>query len=276
MVSPVSLAFMALAALISVAVPVGAMLWIWSRRTPDGARRWPHVWRPFAVGALAFVLAQVVTRMPLMALVVPNLPEPWPSVLMSGPGASFSAGLFEETARLLLILWLLKHLRRWIDGVSFGLGHGGIEAVLLLGIATVNNVVLSVLINSGGWDAVAQNLPGETAEQLRSALVDTSPWMFLLGGVERLAAISLHIACSLLVLAGIVHGRKLLGWVAAVLLHGSFNLVAVAMAGAGVNLVLVEAALVALAIGLWVAIVRSRPLFPQGPTSEVAPAPGVV
>ena len=32
---------------------------------------------------------------------------------------------------------------------------------------------------------------------------------------------------------------------------------------------------VALAIGLWVAIVRSRPLFPQGPTSEVAPTPGV-
>jgi len=275
MVSPVSLAFMALAALISVAVPVGAMLWIWSRRTPDGARRWPHVWRPFAAGALAFVLAQVVTRMPLMALVVPNLPEPWPSVLMSGPGASFSAGLFEETARLLLMLWLLKHLRRWIDGVSFGLGHGGIEAVLLLGIATVNNLVLSVLINSGGWDAVAQTLPGETAEQLRSALVDTSPWMFLLGGVERLAAISLHIACSLLVLAGIVHGRRLLGWVAAVLLHGSFNLIAVAMAGAGVNLVVVEAVLVALAIGLWIAVLRSRPLFPQGRASEVAPTPGV-
>ena len=35
------------------------------------------------------------------------------------------------------------------------------------------------------------------------------------------------------------------------------------------------AVLVALAIGLWVAIVRSRPLFPQGPTSEVAPTPGV-
>ena len=275
MVSPVSLAFMALAALISVAVPVGAMLWIWSRRTPGGARRWPHVWRPFAVVALAFVLAQVVTRMPLMALVVPNLPEPWPSVLMSGAAASFSAGLFEETARLLLMLWLLKHLRRWIDGVSFGLGHGGIEAVLLLGIANVNNLVLGVLINSGGWDAVAQNLPGETAEQLRSALVDTSPWMFLLGGVERLAAISLHIACSLLVLAGIVHGRKLLAWVAAVLLHGTFNLVAVLMVGAGIDLVLVEVVLVALAIGLWVAIVRSRPLFPQGPTSEVAPTPGV-
>ena len=43
MVSPVSLAFMALAALISVAVPVGAMLWIWSRRSPHSAPRWPHV-----------------------------------------------------------------------------------------------------------------------------------------------------------------------------------------------------------------------------------------
>ena len=276
MVSTLSMAFMALTAFISLAVPLGGMVWIWSRRTPDGRQRWPGVWRPFAVGALAFVLSQVLTRIPLMTLVVPQLPDPWSAFFLSGPVASFTAGLFEETGRLLLMLWLMKAFHRWIDGVSFGLGHGGIEAVLLVGTANINNLVISSIINAGGWDAIARTLPAEAAEQLRAALVDTSPWMFLLGGVERLAAITLHIACSLLVLAGIVHGRKLAGWVAAVLLHGSFNLVAVSLLGAGVHALAIEALLVAIAVALWLGIVRSRRFFEPRDSSEVAPAPGVV
>ncbi|TBT83114.1 YhfC family intramembrane metalloprotease [Propioniciclava sinopodophylli] len=275
MVSPASLAFMALTTFICLAVPLGGMLWIWSRRTPEGSQRWPHVWRSFWAGALAFVIAQVLTRLPLMTLVVPQLPEPWSGILLSGPGASYLAGLFEETGRLLLMLWLMKALHRWIDGVSFGLGHGGIEAVLLVGTANVNNMVIAGIINAGGWDAVAQSLPPEAAEQLRSALVDTSPWMFLLGGVERLAAITLHIACSLLVLAGIVHGRKLAGWAAAVVLHGSFNLVAVGMLQAGVHVLAVEALLIALAAALWLGILNSKRWFEPDRDSEVAPAPGI-
>lgn len=204
----------------------------------------------------------MLTRIPLMTVVVPQLPEPISGFLLSGPVASYTAGLFEETGRLVVMLLLLKAFHRWIDGVSFGLGHGGIEAVLLVGMATVNNLVLAVTINAGQWETIAAALPPEQAAQIHAALVDTAPWMFLLAGVERLAAISLHIACSLLVLAGIVLGRKLLFWLAAVLAHGTFNLVAVLMVGAGASMVLVEAVLVALAIGLWVGILRSRPVFP--------------
>ncbi|MDO5535110.1 MAG: YhfC family glutamic-type intramembrane protease [Propionibacteriaceae bacterium] len=275
MVPILSIVFMALTALICLAVPVGAMAWIWSRRSPDGTQRWPRVWRAFGVGVLSFVISQVLTRLPLMSLVVPQLPEPWPGLLLSGPAASFSAALFEETGRLLLMLWLMKAFHRWIDGVSFGLGHGGIEAVLLVGTASVNNMVIAGIINAGGWDTVAATLPPEAAEQLHSALVDASPWVFLLGGIERLAAITLHIACSLLVLAGIVHGRAFAAWLAAVLLHGFFNLVAVGLIQAGVHMLAVEAALIGIAAALWLGILASRRWFDPRPGSEVAPAPGL-
>lgn len=281
MVPVLSMVFMALVTVGCIVVPFGAMLWIWSRRHPDGSRRYPRVWRAFWCGMLAFVASQVLTRIPLMTVVVPQLPEPVSGFLLSGPVASYTAGLFEETGRLVVMLLLLKAFHRWIDGVSFGLGHGGIEAMLIVGMANVNNLVLAATINAGQWDTIAQALPPEAAEQLHAALVDAAPHMFLLGGVERLAAITLHIACSLLVLAGIVHGRKLAGWAAAVLLHGTFNLVAVLMVGAGIDLVLVEVVLVALAIGLWVGIMKSRPLFPteiaapSAPGSEVPPAPRV-
>lgn len=274
MVPVVSMVFMALVIIVCIALPVGAMLWIWSRRHPDGSRRYPRVWRAFWCGTLAFVVSQVLTRIPLMTVVVPQLPEPVSGFLLSAPVASYSAGLFEETGRLVVMLLLMKAFHRWIDGVSFGLGHGGIEAVLLVAMANVNNLVLASLINTGQWDAVASALPPAAAEQIHTALTQSAPHLFLLGGVERLAAITLHIACSLLVLAGIVHGRKLLAWVAAVLLHGTFNLIAVGLLGAGVDMVLVEVVLVAIAVGMWFGIVRAKPLYPAAITgSEMAPAP---
>lgn len=275
MVSPLSMVFMAVTGLVCVLVPLGAMLGIWSRRDGSGSRRWPRVWRAFWCGALAFTVSQVLLRIPLMTLVVPQFPEPVAGFLLSGPVASYTAGLFEETGRLVVMLLLLKAFHRWIDGVSFGLGHGGIEATLIVGLSTVNNLVVATLINTGQWDAVAAALPAEQTAQIHGALVDAAPWMFLLAGVERLAAMTLHIACSLIVLAGIVHGRKLIAWIAAVVLHGTFNVVAVLMVGGGVSPLLIEAVLVALALGLWVGIVRSRPAFPTEITSEVAPAPRV-
>ena len=229
MVPVLSMVFMALVTVGCIVVPFGAMLWIWSRRHPDGSRRYPRVWRAFWCGMLAFVASQVLTRIPLMTVVVPQLPEPVSGFLLSGPVASYTAGLFEETGRLVVMLLLLKAFHRWIDGVSFGLGHGGIEAMLIVGMANVNNLVLAATINAGQWDTIAQALPPEAAE----------------------------------------------------LLHGTFNLVAVLMVGAGIDLVLVEVVLVALAIGLWVGIMKSRPLFPTeiaappAPGSEVPPAPRV-
>lgn len=76
MVAPLSMVFMVVTTLVCVVVPVGALVWLATRRAADGSRRWPHVGRAFGCGVLAFVLAQVVTRLPLMAVVVPQLPEP--------------------------------------------------------------------------------------------------------------------------------------------------------------------------------------------------------
>ena len=46
-----------------------------------------------------------------------------------------------------MMLLLMKAFHRWIDGVTFGFGHGGIEAILLVGLTMVSNPTLAVLIN---------------------------------------------------------------------------------------------------------------------------------
>ena len=43
------------------------------------------------------------------------------------------AGVFEETGRYVSFKWFLKKETRIQDGLSYGIGHGGIEAMLIVG-----------------------------------------------------------------------------------------------------------------------------------------------
>ncbi len=272
MVSVWSMVFMAVAALVCVAVPAAGMIVLATRKASDGTRAHLHLWRPFLCGALAFFVSQVLTRLPLMAAVVPRLPEPISGFLLSAPVASYTAGLFEETGRLVVMILLLKGFHRFVDGVAFGLGHGGLEAVLLVGLSTVSNIGLAVVINSGQWSSVAASMPPEVAQQMFKALTTTPPATFLLGGVERVAAVVLHVCCSLLVLWGVHAGRRLLAWAVAVLVHGSFNLVAVLLAPR-MSLYLVEALLLVLAAALATIAWRSRHRFAPRLEPPAVPAP---
>lgn len=271
MVSIWSIVFMIVSGLICVALPFGGMAWLLTRRLPDGTRRHVRLWRPFLCGVLAFFVSQVITRLPLMALVVPRLPAPLSDFLLSGPVASYTAGLFEETGRLVVMLILLKGFYRLVDGVAFGLGHGGLEAVLLVGLTMLNNLVIAVLINLGQWPTIAATMPPEAAAQVRSALVDTAPSQFLLAGIERIASDTVHIGCSLIIVWGIYRARRLLAWLAAVLLHGTMNLVAVLLLGV-VAAVWVEVALLVIAGLVIIGIVRARRAFAPGLLPPAVPA----
>ena len=65
MVPVASMIGMAVSLLVSVGVPVGALLWLRSRRDAAGERRYPQLIRPVLCGALAFVVSQVLVRLPL-------------------------------------------------------------------------------------------------------------------------------------------------------------------------------------------------------------------
>jgi len=267
MVPLLSIAFLVVTLLICFGLPLGGLIWLQTRRTSDGGPRYPAIGRAFLCGMLAFAAAQLLTRIPLMLVVVPTLPPPVATFLLSGPVASYTAGLFEETGRLVVMVLLLRRFHRWIDGVSFGLGHGGLEAMVLVGLNTVSNLVLAEMINTGNWARIAATMPAATAQQVHDALVGTASPLFLAAGVERIGAIGVHVALSVLVLWGVHRSRKLLAWVLAVLLHGTVNLTAVLMAEYAVNPWLIELAVLVLAALLLVLAVRLRPGF----ATEVVP-----
>ena len=143
-----------------------------------------------------------------------------------GFGLAFTAGLFELTGRYAVARCLKKNLT-YRRALAAGLGHGGIEAILITGLAYLSNVVFLVMLQTGGFDA-ALTQTGDASQLLaaRDALMNTHWALFLLAGFERLLAMTSHVAMSMMVCYG-VHTNRVLPWTLACLaLHTCMDSVA--------------------------------------------------
>ncbi|MCG3084213.1 YhfC family intramembrane metalloprotease [Anoxybacillus sp. LAT_35] len=171
-------------------------------------KRWLS-WKAFGVGLLIFVLfSQVLEKVVHMLVVDPSgtslkgINNVWAFVAYG----ALAAGVFEEMGRYVGFRFMLKNNRTYGDGLSFGLGHGGIEAVLIGGVSAINMMILSHLVQTGQFEQIASSLPATQVEMLKTML-NQPDWMYVLGGIERTFAIAIHIALSLLVLYGVRKGQ---------------------------------------------------------------------
>lgn len=202
-------------------------------------RRLGVSWRYFWYGALIFFLFQMVTRVPTVQILQVALAEPLKnSVVLQWAwlfGLAITAGLFEEVGRYLGYRHLVFRgyagkLRRedtetpgrgdaenpalgtrhsaWRKGVMYGLGHGGLESMLLVaGLATLSLIQAATIAKMD--PAAIAILPPEQAEAVRRAraVFESIPWWLpLLGAFERLAAVVIQIGFSILVLQVFLRG----------------------------------------------------------------------
>ena len=79
------------------------------------------------------------------------------------------AALFEETGRYIAMRFLVKPMD-FPNAFMYGAGHGGVEAMLLCGVASINNIVSAVMINSGTMSAQLATLDAEKAADTAAAL----------------------------------------------------------------------------------------------------------
>jgi uncharacterized membrane protein YhfC len=237
------------------------------------SRRLRVPWRLWGVGAATFILSQI-GHLPFNAAalnpVLRGLPDNAWRVPLQALALGLSAGVFEEIARYLVYRFWIKDARQWRQGVMFGAGHGGVEAMIvgvLAGMTALNLVVLTTV------DPATLGLAGEQlAEVERQVAAALSvPWYFaLLGAVERAFAMTFHIAAAVLVLQA-VRRRNLLWLLAAILWHTALNAVSLIVLDRAGPL-WSEAALAALSLGSLAIIFWLRdPAVPPAP--EPAPAP---
>src|SRR5579884_1323833 len=115
-------------------------------------RRLGVSWRYFGFGALIFFLFQIISRVPAVQLIqeaiAPQLTTSktlligWLTIL------AITAGLFEEVGRYIGYRWLMgREEKTWRKAVMYGIGHGGLESMLLVGgllLLTLINVMVTM------------------------------------------------------------------------------------------------------------------------------------
>ena len=255
MVSTVSILFIAITAIFCILLPFGLALYFLIRQKAH--------WISILTGMAVFIFFQLMIRLPLLQIVLPNTPlygiltgNIWLYTSFLG----FSASLAENLGRYLAFSTILRrrHLD-WKNGVGYGIGHGGIEAAMLVGMSYVSNFFICLSINAGRYDSViAPTLSANTASLLKSQLIDTPSYMFLIPGLERGLTLLIQIGLALIVMEGIRKGKGLLYLLYAFLIHGILDTSAGLLAAAGLNVWLIELYVALYAAAALLFIVRTR------------------
>ena len=178
------------------------------------------------------------------------------------------AGLFEETGRFLSMKFLLKkEPTETKPGVSYGLGHGGVEMLILFGFSMISVLTMAVMVNTGQTDVLLAKTPEASQAALTAQfeqLKTTSAGTYLYGLWERLSAITLHLGLSILVWAAVRKGGKWL-WLfpAAILLHALVDALAVILSKSA-SILVIELIVMAMAIAVaGLAWLVARKAFPK-------------
>lgn len=208
-----------------LAIPLGLGIYLFRRLHAD--------WRIYGFGILTFIVSQflnlVFTNWTL-APVLDNLglgPENPAGSLQLALYAvllGLSSAVFVETARYVVYSRWLDKARSWKDGLMFGAGHGGVEAIIAGVIALAVFLVAFSLRNRA--------LGGNPADQIQDiqlflATYWNHPWHFyLLALIERISAIIFHLGAALLVLQAFTR-RNISWYLAAILMHTLFTAIIV-------------------------------------------------
>lgn len=251
------MALMVVSFLISAGAPCGLLVYFYKREKMSLI--------PLVTGIAVFIVFTQMLEKALHVYLLQLNPRsaqlfrnPWLFAAYGG----LAAGLFEEGGRFVGFNYLLKRSRKWIDGISYGIGHGGAESFLIGGLANLQYLLFAVLINNGVLEAVlGGKLPPAPLAQLKQTLVASSPLLFLASGIERLFALAIQIALSLVVLYAVRYGRYIY-LLCAVLIHALLDFPAALYQAHRFNLWGVEVFAALLAVLSVMFIIRSKALFP--------------
>lgn len=225
-ISAVRLAATIVAILFEALFPLAAA-WFVSRRLNVS-------WRYFAYGAVIFLLFQLISRVPIVLAIQGALaPQLQASrLLLFGwlAALALTAGLAEEIGRYVGYRWLFREEKTWPRAVMYGVGHGGLESMVL--VAGLTLVGLINLLALSAVDLAALPLTDEQRELTRQQLaaVAAQPdWLPLVGAWERLWTLPIHVALSVMVLQVFQRGQIRWLWLA-VAAHTLVNLLAAGVA----------------------------------------------
>ena len=199
MVTTATLIWLCIGAVFGFALPIGLLVrWRKTRHAKPA---------PFFVGALIWVVfAGALESLLHSAVLVGDN-----ALARAINGSAYlymlygglAAGVFEETGRYVAFRWILRKSRfpERDTAVTYGIGHGGVEAMLTLGVTYAAYVLLALLYLYGSYSAALALSGGDTMTLAAAfgTLAQITPEACVLAMLERAAAMLLHIALSIFV-----------------------------------------------------------------------------
>jgi uncharacterized membrane protein YhfC len=187
MIPTTTILLLAISALIAIGLPIG--LYVALRKSCNLKLI------PFLTGVISFYISNTILGDLLHKAVLkpdqdgltPMMDKPLLFILYG----TLSIAVLETVFRCLSIMVLTsgakgKHLG---TPLSYGLGHGGAESVIAVGIAMVFNLT----------KAVAHNADKVVDPAIISRIANTSPFFYLAAGLERISGMIIQIALSFIV-----------------------------------------------------------------------------
>jgi len=204
----------------------------------------------FFIGAGTFILFAMILEQILHSVVIGSLGQEkmMSNLWLYAIYGATAAAMFEETGRYIAMkFWMKKRLNR-SNAFMYGIGHGGGEAIIIVGLTCVNNIITSVAINTGLIQPTLALLDEETRaltfEQI-SQLWTLPAYQFYFAGIERISAITTQIALSFFIYKGIKSEKRYFIYIS-YLIHFIVDFVSVILAQYA-SIVVVELAVLAIA-----------------------------
>lgn len=151
-------------------------------------------------GVLSFLVMQVAIRIPLLQILgqqswYTEISKIW-LILFT----AVTAALFETAGRILSIKYLIKKEFSFTQGLAHGVGHGGVEAILLVGLNFFIYGIMAIMFNSGALQAVmgSGDATANSLASLQNTLLTTPSGNYLWGTLERISTITFQIGLSVL------------------------------------------------------------------------------
>lgn len=221
-------------------------------------RKWNLSGRILAIGVGFFIISQII-----------NTPLRIGTTELLGPHEysikvifCFIAGFGEELSRWIAMKWVtpLKGNINPRTAMLYGFGHGGFEAVLF----GAGVLMMAMFFYSGLGDAFSGD--EEFAKTLQE-FGAVPAWHHLMGGIERVCALIIHLAASLIVAQVFIQKR----WMflpAAMAFHGVVNFIIIAVHEHTGSILLTESTAVVMAL-ISLGIIRA---FREEPLIELVEA----
>ena len=222
-VSTSSMLFMLLTAVLGIALPlITAIIWCKKKHEP---------FTTVLIGAATFLLFAIVIEKPLQALVI-SLDSPVSQFVNARPVlwgiiVGLFPGVFEETGRFVAFKTVLRKRKQRETGLSHGIGHGGFEALFVLGVTFIEYFVFAIMLNQGSFveimiEPIKDTLTPDVVKQITGIVEQITTFSAATMGVallDRLIAVLYHIGASIMVFYAVKDKKKWWLYPLSILIH---------------------------------------------------------